>query len=130
MRTVLTLIVAAALVMPPPLAAAQVALPAEAETAAFRQLAEGIPLGTRVTIRTRDGRRMNATLMAVEPGRIIVQRNGRVPEPAVGIAFDNVARLERAPTGGFSMGKAIGIGLAAGVGAILTMFAIAVSLGD
>lgn len=130
MRTVVTLIVVAALVMHQSIVAAQVALPADAESAAFRQLAEGIPLGTRVIVRTRDGRRLNATLMAVEPGRIIVQRNGRVPEPALGIAFDDVARLERAPTGSFSMGKAIGIGLAAGVGAILTMFAIAVSLGD
>jgi hypothetical protein len=53
-----------------------------------------------------------------------------VPEPVLGIEFADVERLERAPTGSFSMAKAIGLGLAAGAGAILTMFAIAVSLTD
>jgi hypothetical protein len=130
MRTIVSLIVVAALVFHAAGAAAQTALTPDTETAAFRQLAESIPLGTRIIVRTRDGRRLNATLVAVDPGRLIVQRNGRVPEPAVEIAFDDVARLERAPSSSFSMGKAIGIGLAAGVGAILTMFAIAVSIGD
>lgn len=130
MQTTIALVVATALALHPALVAAQVPLSADAERVAFRQLAEGIPLGTRVIVRTRDGRRLNATLLAVEPGRLVVQRNGRVPEPALGIRFDDVARLERAPSGGFSVGKAIGIGLVAGVGAVLTLFAIAVSISD
>lgn len=130
MRTIVTLIVLAVLASHPLPVAAQAPLPADAESAAFRQLAEGIPLGTRVIVRTRDGHRLNATLVAVEPGRIVVQRNGRVPEPALGIRFEDVARLERAASGGFSVGKAIGIGLAAGAGAVLTLFAIALSISD
>lgn len=130
MRTVTLLIVVAAIVLRPSLAAAQVELTAEAQGAAFRQLAEGIPAGTRITVRTRDGRRLSATLMAVEPARIIVQRNGRVPEPALGIAFADLTKLERAPSGGFSTARALTIGLAAGVGAMLTLFGIAVAIGD
>ena len=102
MRTSILFVLVAVLVVAPATVSAQVALPADAEGAAFRQLAEAIPPGTRIIVRTRDGRRWNATLMAVEPGRIVVQRNGRVPEPAVGIAYGDVAKLERAPTGSFS----------------------------
>jgi hypothetical protein len=116
--------------MQPALAAAQGPLTADAETAAFRQLAGGIPLGTRISVRTKEGRRLSATLMAVEADRIVVKRDSRVPEPAIVVAFAELAQLERASKGGFSMAKALGIGLAAGVGAILTLFGIAVALDD
>lgn len=148
MRTAIVLAVVVAFVVPPPVTAAQ-DLTAEAQQAAFKQLAEGIPLGTRVEVRTREcpsadlraagasvadpricGRRLNATLVAVEADRIVVQRNSRVPEPAMAIALEDLTKLERASTGGFSTAKAVAIGLAAGVGAILTLFAIAVAIGD
>ena len=126
---VLTSLIIAALVLQRPLAA-QGVLTADAETAAFKQMAAGIPLGTRISLRTKEGRRINATLMAVDADRIVVKRDSRVPEPAVGIAFADLTRLERESKGGFSMGKALGIGLAAGVGAILTLFGIAVAIDD
>jgi hypothetical protein len=68
--------------------------------------------------------------MAVTDEAIVVKRDARVPEPAVTIRFEELARLERSERGGFSVAKAIGVGLAAGAGAILTMFAIAMSLDD
>jgi hypothetical protein len=46
------------------------------------------------------------------------------------VPYEDLADLERREPGGFSVGKAIGLGLAAGVGAILTVFAIAVSMDD
>lgn len=130
MPTAIVLVLTAALVLQPPLAAAQAVLTAEAQVAAFRQLAGAIPPGTRVNLRTREGRRLSATLLAVESDRLVVQRNARVPEPAMAIAFTDLTKLERAPSGGFSAAKALTIGLAAGVGAILTLFAIAVAVGD
>jgi hypothetical protein len=111
-------------------AAAQPRLSPEAEVAAFKEMAAGIPLGTRVVVRTKEGRRLRATLMAVEDERIVIKRDSRVPEPAVEVAFADLARLERESKGGFSFVKALGIGLAAGAGAILTLFAIAVALDD
>ena len=67
---------------------------------------------------------MTATLMSVSDDAIVVKRESRVPEPAVTIRFDELARLERDDRkGGFTVGKAIGVGLAAGAGAILTFFA-------
>ena len=130
MRFLTGLVVIAVLVVHPPLAAAQSVLQPAAEAAAFKQMAEGIPPGTRVSVRTKEGRHLSATLMAVDADGIVVKRDARVPEPALSIPFADLARLERTSKGGFSMGKAIGIGLAAGVGAILTLFGIAVALDD
>ena len=83
-----------------------------------------------VKVRTTDGRRITATFMTADDRHIVVKRHSRVPEPAVAIAFADLAELRREERSGFSIGKAIGIGLAAGVGAILTLFAIAVSIDD
>ena len=130
MRAITSIIVSAALLLGAPLASAQEALARDVETAAFKQLAAGIPPGSRIKVRTTDGRRLTATLMAVEDQRVVVKRLSRVPEPAVAIAFGDLAELRREERSGFSVGKAIGIGLAAGVGAILTLFAIAVTIED
>lgn len=94
----------------------------------MRQAASAIPLGSRVKLQLQSGRRLTATLLAVEADAIIVKRNARLPEPAITIPLSELARLERDQKPGFTLAKAIGIGLAAGVGAILTMLAIAVSL--
>ena len=130
MRTITIVIVITALVLAPGVATAQGALGRAAETAAFQQLAGGIPPGSRVKVRTTDGLRLTATFMAVDDRHIVVKRHSRVPEPAVAIAFADLTELRREERSGFSIGKAIGIGLAAGVGAILTLFAIAVSIDD
>ena len=100
------------------------------EAAAFKQMAAAIPVGSRVKLQTTSGRRMTATLMAVDDDGVIVKRASRLPEAAVTIAFSELARLERDQKSGFSLGKAIGVGLAAGAGAILTLFFIAMSIGD
>jgi hypothetical protein len=129
MRDITIVIVIAALVFATPVSA-QDALTRDAETAAFQQLASGIPPGSRVKVRTTDGRRLTATFMAADDRHILVKRHSRVPEPAVAIAFADLTELRREERSGFSIGKAIGIGLAAGVGAILTLFAIAVTIDD
>ena len=129
MKSVISLVLITAL-LTPSLAHAQQALPPNSEAAAFKQLASGIPLGSRITLQARSGRRLTATLMAVTDEGIVVKRASRVPEPAVAIAFGELTRLQLDEKSGFSIGKAIGIGLAAGVGAILTLFAIAVSIAD
>ena len=130
MRAVTSVVVIAALLCVPVRAAAQQPLTREAEIAAYKQMAAGIPVGARIKVQTNDGRRLTATLMAVQDEAILVTRESRVPEPAVSIAFDRITRLQLEEKSGFSLGKAIGIGLAAGVGAILTLFAIAVAIDD
>ena len=130
MQALTSFMVILALALTPSMVLGQQSLSTEDETAAFKKLASAIPPGTRLKIRTKDGRRLTATQMAADEHRIVVKRDARVPEPAVGIGFAELARLERAQKGGFSVGKALGIGLAAGAGAILTLFAIAVTIDD
>jgi hypothetical protein len=130
MKIITSLIVAATVASTPLLANAQQTLAADAEAAAFKQLANKIPLGSRVKVQSRDGQRMTATLVAVNEDAIVVKRESRVPEPAVSIPLAQLTRLQLDEKSGFSVGKALGVGLAAGVGAILTMFAIAVSIDD
>lgn len=99
------------------------------EVAALKAMAAAIPLGSRVKINTREGRRLTATLMSVQNETIVVKRETRVPEPAITVRFDELARLERAERGGgLNAAKILGIGLAAGAGAVLSLFAILVAL--
>lgn len=108
-------------------AAQRQATPAE-EVEALQQMAAAIPLGSRVRVQVRGQRRMTATLMAVTADAVVVKREARVPEPAVTIRFEEIARLQRDEGRGVSIARAIGVGVAAGAGAILTMIAIAMSL--
>ena len=132
MRAVIAVLIAMLIAVGPASAAASQREATTAEEAqAFRAMAAGIPLGSRVKVHIREGRRMTATLMSVSEDAIVVKRESRVPEPAVTIRFDELARLERDDRkGGFTIGKAIGVGLAAGAGAILTLFAVMFSLSD
>jgi hypothetical protein len=129
MKTTSIILMTIVLLMPA-LTYAQQPLTGDAEAAAFKQLAAGIPLGSRVKLQSREGRRLTATLMAVTDDAIIVKRESRVPEPALTVAFADLTRLHLDERSGFSLGKAVGVGLAAGAGAILTLFAIALSLDD
>jgi hypothetical protein len=126
MRAFIALLVAGVVAVAPLSAQQPVSL--DVETAAMRQVAAAIPLGSRVKVQTRSGRRLTATMLGVEADAIVVKRDARVPEPAVTIPFSEVAQLQRDQKSGFNLAKALGIGIAAGAGAILTMFAIAMSL--
>ena len=128
MRAVTTFVMMFVLGAGPILAAAQNEMAPSAQVAALKAMAGAIPLGSRVKLQVRQGRRLTATLMQVTDDAIVVQRVSRVPEPPVTVQFDALVALQREEKGGFSIGKAVGIGLAAGVGAILTVFAITFSL--
>ena len=77
-------------------------------------------------IQTLENKRISGVLMRVDGTSLMVKRNSRRPEPAVSIPFDDVAKIERENgSGGVNVSKAIGIGLAAGGGVILSLFLIA-----
>lgn len=132
MRAAVVVIVAMLISGSPALAAAaQRAATSAEEVKALQHMAAAIPLGSRVKVSTREGRHMTATLMSTTDEAIIVKRESRVPEPAMTIRFDELARLQRAERGGgLSFAKAIGVGVATGAAAILTIFAIATSIDD
>ena len=98
----------------------------QAEANAWRQVAEAIPLGSRVKIQTSTGQRLNGTLMRVDGDAVMVKRNTRRPEPAVVVPFDQVSTLEREQKGdSMNIGKAIAISVATGAGIVLSMILFA-----
>jgi hypothetical protein len=54
-----------------------------------------IPIGATVKLRTNDGHRMRAVLMAVDESGILVKPATRVPEPSRHLPFDRLEALER-----------------------------------
>lgn len=93
----------------------------------WRKVAEAIPLGTKVSVQTLDGRRVKGTLMRVDDTSMLVKKNSRIPEAPIAVTFEQMANVEKSG-GGMSWGKAIGIGVATGASAILTIFVIALQL--
>jgi hypothetical protein len=77
-----------------------------------------LPVGTRIRVHMMDGRRQRGTLMDATAEQIVIQPRTRIPEPAMQIPLDRVIAVD-VETGNGSVGKAIGIGIAAGAGAIL-----------
>jgi hypothetical protein len=108
----------------------QQAVTTDMEAKALRDMASAIPLGSRVKAQTTDGKRVNGTMMSVTPDAVIIKKQTRLPEPAITIPFAELARLELQVNEGMSIGKVLGVGLAAGAGAILTLFAFVAAIDD
>ena len=98
------------------------------EPGAWGQVAEAIPLGTKVKLQRVDGSRVSGALMRVDDTGVTISRNTRRPAPPVSIAFRDVARLERDTGGGIGVAKAVAIGLATGAGVILGLILFAMQL--
>ena len=97
------------------------------EAASWRKVAETVPLGSKVKVQTFEGKRVKGTLMHVDASGVTIKRNTRLPEAGVLVTYDAIANIER-DHGGMNWAKALGIGAAAGAGAILTIFVIALQL--
>jgi hypothetical protein len=131
MRAICILVTACSVALAPvSLGATQQQVTSAIEVQALKSMAEAIPPGTRVKVQTTAGKRLSGTLMTTTDQAIILKKNTRLPEPAVTVRYDELARLEREQRGGINAGKAIGVGLAAGAGAILTLIAIFASISD
>jgi hypothetical protein len=70
-----------------------------------------IPIGATVKLRTLDGARMKAVLMAVDESGILVKPATRVPEPSRRVPFDSLDGLDRFEDR-VSFPKYIGLGAA------------------
>ena len=98
------------------------------EPVVWRDVAEAIPLGTKVKVQTLDGKRVAGTLVRVEERALQVKRDARRPEAATVVAFDQISNIQKVNGGGMTWAKAVGVGLGVGAGAILTIFVIALQL--
>jgi hypothetical protein len=126
----LTALVIALALGPVDVWAMQTRVTTDEEITAFKEMAAAIPLGSRVKAQTTAGRRLSGTLMRVTDDSLIIKKGTRVPEPAVTVPFADLAQLELQMSEGMGPAKVIGIGLAAGAGAILTLFGFLAALDD
>ena len=101
-----------------------VQVPSTSDTTTMAEFVQKLPPGSRVRIDRTDGQSMKATLMRATSQAITVQARTRVPEPPIDIPLSTVARVALENGSGTSTAKAVGIGIAAGVGTFLGILAI------
>jgi hypothetical protein len=90
----------------------------------MREYVQQIPAGSRVRVEQIDGGSFRATLMKATADAIVVQKSTRIPEPPIEVPLARVTRVTLDNGSHGSTGRAIGIGVAAGVGGVLAFFAI------
>lgn len=102
------------------------AVPARAQVAPdiWKGVAEQIELGSRVRLELRDGRALDAVLVAVRDEVLVVQPKVRIAVPPQEIPYAAIASLERRKGEGIGAGKAAAIGVATGVGAFFGIMLI------
>ena len=74
-------------------------------------------------MRLNNGRRFRATLVGVRDSAMMVQPKTRIPVPIQAVPYDDVMQIERTRSG-IGAGKAVAIGVAAGVGAFFAVVAL------
>lgn len=99
-------------------------MPSIADTSTMAEYVQRIPAGSRVRVERTNGASMRATLMKATAQSIVVQRSTRLPEAPVEIPVRELARVTL-DQGGTSTAKAVGIGIASGVGAFFGILALA-----
>ena len=119
MRTVIHLATTTALILF--LAAHSVA--AQTSSEIWRSFAEQIDVGTELNVRLNNGRRFRATLVGVRDNAMMVQPKTRIPVPIQAVPYEDVIQIERTRSG-IGAGKAVAIGVAAGVGAFFAVVAL------
>ena len=94
------------------------------EQTAMAEYAQRIPAGSRVRVERTTGEMIRGTLMKATAETVTIQKNTRIPEAPVEIPLASIARLTLDQGGGSSTAKAIGIGIASGVGAFFAIIAV------
>lgn len=89
----------------------------------WRSFAEQVDVGTELNVRLNDGRRFRAMLVGVRDNAMLVQPKTRIPVPVQAVPYEDVIQIERTRSG-IGAGKAVAIGVAAGVGAFFGIVAL------
>jgi len=88
-----------------------------------------LPIGSTVRVRTTDGARITAVLAVVDDSGITLEPKTRIPERPVHVPYEKLDQLSLKENGS-NVAKAVGIGLAVGVGSFLGLIAILASAWD
>ena|ERR1700752_4575131 len=96
---------------------------AQTSSEIWRSFAEKVDVGTELNVRLNNGRRFRATLVGVRDNAMMVQPKTRIPVPIQAVPYEDVMQIERTRSG-IGAGKAVAIGVAAGVGAFFAVVAL------
>jgi hypothetical protein len=103
---------------------------AQTTTDVWRSFAERIAVGTELNVRLKNGQRFRATLVGAQHDVVLLQPKTRIPVPVQAVAYDSILRIEPRKAGQ-GVGKAVAIGVAAGVGTFFGVMALLVAaVGD
>jgi hypothetical protein len=111
-----------------PLLAQSVGVVNEAEV--WRSFAGRLEAGTPIKLRLRDGRTVKATFIEARDETMIVQPKSRVAVPVQPLAYVAIVGVERDDKPSQNVAKAIGIGVASGVGTFFGMLLLAMATLD
>lgn len=101
-----------------------VQMPTVSDTTTMADFVQKLPAGSRVKVDRTDGHSMKGTLMRATAQAITVQANTRVPEPPLEIPLNTITRVALEGGSGGSTARAVGIGIAAGLGVFFGILAI------
>jgi len=94
------------------------------DPAVMSDFVQRIPAGSRVKVERAKGDTIRGTILKTTPDALVVQRNTRVPETPVEVPYSTIARVTLDDGRGSSVAKAVGIGVASGVGSFFAILAI------
>ena len=100
----------------------------QVDRAVLSEYVQRLPPGTGVRVDRAGGKTLRGTLIKASAESIVVQPKTRIPEPAVEIPLNELLRVVPETTNGSNLGKAIGIGVAAGAGAALGVFLLILAM--
>ncbi len=100
-----------------------------ADKSTMADYVQRLQVGSKVRVERTDGTSLRGTLMKASAESIVVQKNTRVPEPPLEVPVAQIARVTLEGNGA-STGKAIGIGIASGVGTFFAILAILAAAWD
>ena len=100
---------------------------AQAHPEIWREVASRIDPGTEVNVRLQDGKKIRATLLEARQDAVLLQPKTRVPVPIQEVPYAAISTLERHAPGGSATAKAVGIGIASGVGAFFAIMGILIA---
>lgn len=94
------------------------------DNTALAEYVQRLPVGSKIRVDRTDGATFKGTLIKTSPASLIVQKSTRIAEPPVEVPFGQLARVTVDTGNGSSTAKAVGIGIATGLGAFFTILAI------
>jgi hypothetical protein len=102
-------------------------VPPAIEPGVLADYVQRLPAGSRVRVERTNGASLRGILLKATAASIVVQKNTRVPEPAVEVPLSDVTRVTLDPSSS-SLGKHIAIGVGTGVAATFGVLLILAAL--